>query len=223
MRIEDIALRVLVATLCGILIGFDRAKKGRNAGAKTHALVSLGAALAVIVGEGFYEKLGGGFDLIRIAAQVVAGIGFLGAGAIIVTSNQKVVGLTTAATLWLSSIIGIVAGAGLYWATLFGMMGWFLTFTIVEIIDKRVSKYAPTAVAFVKLKSPLSKLDLMEFFHKSNCEILDMIDVTTPVEVAEDETHIKVSIGLNYGMPIKKLEETLSSIPGIKYVSVLKD
>lgn len=223
MEIKDIALRVLVAALCGIVIGFDRAKKGRNAGAKTHALVSLGAALAVIVGEGFYEKLGGGFDLIRIAAQVVAGIGFLGAGAIIVTSNQKVLGLTTAATLWLSSIIGIVAGAGLYWATFFGMLGWLLIFTIVEFIDRRVSKYAPTAVVFVKLKNPLSKLDLMEFFQISNCEILDMVDVSTPVEIEEKETHIKVSIGLNYSMSVKKLEENLSNINGIKYARVIKD
>ena len=103
------------------------------------------------------------------------------------------------------------------------MLGWFLIFTIVEFIDRMVSKYAPTAVVFVKLKNPLSKLDLMEFFQISNCEILDMVDVSTPVEIEEKETHIKVSIGLNYSMSVKKLEENLSNINGIKYARVIKD
>lgn len=112
--------RLLLASLLGALIGLEREIHGRTAGFRTHLLVSLGSALFVVVSINFYRVFGNfsglvavGVDPGRIAAQVVVGIGFLGAGAII-REKASVRGLTTAACLWIAASIGVACGAGLF-------------------------------------------------------------------------------------------------------------
>ena len=113
----NLVLRLCVAGLCGTLIGLDREYRVKDAGFRTHFLVALGSALMMVVSQyGFTDILqhsGMGVDPSRIAAQVVSGIGFIGAGTIIL-HRQLVRGLTTAASLWATAGIGLAAGAHLY-------------------------------------------------------------------------------------------------------------
>ena len=116
---KEFVVRILVATLLGALIGLDREYRTKAAGFRTHCMVALGSALFMIVSAyGFGDVLAGASDNIRldvsrIAAQVVTGIGFIGAGAIII-QKKMVRGLTTAAGLWVTSAIGLACGAGMY-------------------------------------------------------------------------------------------------------------
>ena len=119
----DFIIRLCVAGLCGTVIGLDREYRVKDAGFRTHFLVALGSALIMIVSQyGFADILmhtGVGLDPSRIAAQVVSGIGFIGAGTIIVTRDKRVHrqlvrGLTTAASLWATAGIGLAAGAHMY-------------------------------------------------------------------------------------------------------------
>ena len=116
---DESLLRLALAALLGGLIGFEREMREREAGLRTHLLVSLGSALFTIVGAyGFHAFLDSGANVVRadptrIAAQIVTGIGFLGAGAII-RQGLSVRGLTTAATLWVVAAVGMAAGAGYY-------------------------------------------------------------------------------------------------------------
>jgi putative Mg2+ transporter-C (MgtC) family protein len=116
----EVFLRLAVAGGLGAVIGFERELRDREAGIRTHLLVSVGAALFTIVSAyGFHEFLAQGGSVVRtdptrIAAQIVTGIGFLGAGAII-REGLSVRGLTTAATLWVVAAIGMASGAGYYW------------------------------------------------------------------------------------------------------------
>jgi putative Mg2+ transporter-C (MgtC) family protein len=116
----DATLRLGLAAGLGAAVGFERELRDREAGIRTHLLVSLGSALFTIVSAyGFHEFLAGGgnitrIDPTRIAAQIVTGIGFLGAGAII-RDGLSIRGLTTAATLWVVAAIGMACGAGYYW------------------------------------------------------------------------------------------------------------
>jgi putative Mg2+ transporter-C (MgtC) family protein len=111
-------LRLLLAGVLGAAIGFERQLHERDAGVRTHLLVSLGSALFTIISAyGFTDFAQVRWDPTRIAAQVVTGIGFLGAGAII-REGISVRGLTTAATLWVVAAIGMGAGAGYYWPTI---------------------------------------------------------------------------------------------------------
>ena len=119
--IWDFVWRLVLAALFGTIIGLDREYREKEAGFRTHFLVSLGSALMIIVSQyGFSEFLthdGVSLDPSRIAAQVVSGIGFIGAGTIIF-NHQIVRGLTTAASLWATAGIGLTAGAGMSWLAL---------------------------------------------------------------------------------------------------------
>ncbi len=106
----QITVRLLVAALLGSLLGFEREMKGKSAGVRTHMLVALGAALFILVPQQAGATVG---DLSRVMQGLVAGIGFLGAGAIIMGSQQGTTrGLTTAANIWLTAAIGVSAGMG---------------------------------------------------------------------------------------------------------------
>ena len=112
MSIEvELVLRLLLAAALGAIIGFQRERANRPAGLRTHTLVCVGSALFTIASlYGF----GGWADPARVAAGIVTGIGFLGAGAIMRREGGLVAGLTTAATIWIVAAIGLAAGAGLY-------------------------------------------------------------------------------------------------------------
>jgi len=111
----DIILRILMAAACGGLIGIERERGDRPAGFRTYILVTLGACLFTIMSLIAFPES----DTARVAAQIVVGIGFLGAGVIVVYGGTHVVGITTAATLWASAAVGMAAGAGYYLASLY--------------------------------------------------------------------------------------------------------
>lgn len=109
-----IVLRLGLAVIMGSLIGNERAKNGQSAGLRTHLLVCLGSTLTSLISVYLAEELGSTGDITRISAQVISGIGFLGAGMIMVKNNNVIKGLTTAAGVWTTSIIGIALGYGFY-------------------------------------------------------------------------------------------------------------
>ncbi|MCD2257350.1 MgtC/SapB family protein [Agrilactobacillus fermenti] len=117
----DWLLRLLVAALCGSMIGYDRSSRLKNAGIRTHTIVAIGAALAMIISKyGFYDILAHNniaLDPSRIAAQIISGISFIGAGTILV-KNDGVNGLTTAAGVWTTAVVGMAVGAGLYFISI---------------------------------------------------------------------------------------------------------
>ncbi|MBO5357731.1 MAG: MgtC/SapB family protein [Clostridia bacterium] len=110
--ILECAIKAVLAVIIGGVIGSERARHGRAAGMRTHILVCLGATLTAMTGMFLSKEMGG--DAMRISAQVVSGIGFLGAGMIIIKNDNVVSGLTTAAGIWATSIVGIAIGYGFY-------------------------------------------------------------------------------------------------------------
>ena len=113
LNIVSIILRVLLSVLCGSILGIERGKANQSAGMRTHILVCLGADLIMLTGQYMYEIFQTG-DPARLGAQVISGIGFLGAGSIILEGRTKIRGLTTAAGLWTVACIGIAIGIGFY-------------------------------------------------------------------------------------------------------------
>ncbi|MBQ5634049.1 MAG: MgtC/SapB family protein, partial [Clostridia bacterium] len=109
-----IVVRLFLAVFCGGIIGIERERKRRPAGFRTHILICLGAAMTTLTSQFIVLELKLFTDLARLGAQVIAGIGFIGAGTIIVTKRRQVKGLTTAAGLWTAAIVGLCCGAGFY-------------------------------------------------------------------------------------------------------------
>ena len=125
----DLALRLAVGLLLGAIIGFERELHSQPAGFRTHSVVALGASIFTVVSA--YAFTGPGADPTRIAAQIVSGIGFIGAGTIL-HSRGQIRGLTTAASLWSVAGIGMAAGAGLYWVAIIGTA---LMLVILSLFD----------------------------------------------------------------------------------------
>ena len=138
--IIQICLRFLCAMLVGLVIGTEREYTNRPAGMRTHVLVALGACTVALTGQmifGQYSPLGATPDPGRLAAQVITGVGFLGAGTIL-REGTSVKGLTTAASVWTVACLGIAAGFGYYPIALCGMVFMLITLTILEFFQHRL-------------------------------------------------------------------------------------
>ncbi|MGC8942734.1 MAG: MgtC/SapB family protein [Caldisericia bacterium] len=129
----DITLRLLISIILGALIGIERERRNRPAGLRTHVLVSLGSALFTITSIQF-SKMYGGVDPSRVAANIVTGIGFLGAGTIM-REGLTVRGLTTAATIWVSSAIGLSCGMGYYIPAIITSISTFLILILLRNLE----------------------------------------------------------------------------------------
>ena len=114
INVLSVSVRMLLAVICGGVIGIEREFKRRPAGVRSHILSCVGGALTTLTSQYLYLYMHYYTDMARLGAQVVAGIGFIGAGTIIVTRQQRVKGLTTAAGLWTSAIVGLALGGGFY-------------------------------------------------------------------------------------------------------------
>lgn len=140
LGIWDICLRLLCAMLVGMVIGTEREYTNRPAGMRTHILVALGACAVMITGQllfSQYSVYGASPDPARLGAQVITGVGFLGAGTIL-REGTHVKGLTTAASLWTVACLGLAAGAGYYTVALIGMGFIFVTLTIFEVLQHKL-------------------------------------------------------------------------------------
>lgn len=154
--------RLVLAGLLGALIGLERELRSKEAGLRTHFLVSLGAALLMIVSQwGFQDSAGiagtRGADNARVAAQIVSGIGFIGAGAIMVQKHY-VLGLTTAAGLWVVAAIGMATGGGLYTIAIAGTLFALIGLELFRFIVKRVRLTNVNAVFIAERPSDVPKM-----------------------------------------------------------------
>lgn len=136
----QIGMRLLCAMVVGLVIGTEREYTHRPAGMRTHILVALGACAVMITGQLIfvqYKPLGAVPDPARLAAQVITGVGFLGAGTII-REGANVKGLTTAASLWAVACLGVAAGGGYYLVALAGMVCILVTLTVFEVLQNKL-------------------------------------------------------------------------------------
>lgn len=161
----SVVLRLLLAAFVGGLIGLERTRKRRPAGLRTYMLVCLGSALAMLLSQ--YEAhmlatrwaetaalVGITTDVSRFGAQVINGIGFLGAGTILVTGRREVKGMTTAACLWASACMGLAIGAGFYECVLLGVVLVFLTVYILPAMEYKILQMTRDMNVYVEFESP---------------------------------------------------------------------
>lgn len=138
ISVTDMLFRLILAAFLGSFIGLEREFSGRDAGFRTHLLVSVGSCLIMLISlEALKEASGSSYDPARIAAQVISGIGFLGAGTIL-QSKGRIKGLTTAATLWTTAAIGLACGAAYYKAAFFTVVIIMLALVVFRTINRRL-------------------------------------------------------------------------------------
>ena len=184
---ESIVVRLLSAIIVGGLIGLERGMKNRPAGLRTYMLVCIGSCLIMLTNQYIYQYTGAG-DPMRLGAQVVSGIGFLGAGTIIVTGRQEVKGLTTAAALWASACMGLAIGAGFCEGVLAALI------TIIAVV-----RVLPALEAFILTKARNIHL---------------YIEFETLADVGRIITCLKAQDARIHEVELRQKEERESSHPG---------
>ena len=133
----SVTVRVLLAAVLGGLVGSERGRRGRAAGMRTHVLVCLGAAMTSMVGLYSAEVLGFTNDPLRVSAQVISGIGFLGAGTIMTRNHAQITGLTTAAGLWATASLGLCIGTGFYGGVLAAFLVIMVTMVALPSLERK--------------------------------------------------------------------------------------
>ena len=133
----SVTVRVLLAAVLGGLVGSERGRRGRAAGMRTHVLVCLGAAMTSMVGLYSAEVLGFTNDPLRVSAQVISGIGFLGAGTIMTRNHAQITGLTTAAGLWATDSLGLCIGTGFYGGVLAAFLVILVTMVALPSLERK--------------------------------------------------------------------------------------
>jgi len=154
-----IVLRLVMSVILGGIIGFERGRAGRPAGLRTHILVCMGSTLAIMTNQYVFEKYNVS-DPTRIAAQVVSGIGFLGAGTIIVTGRHQVKGLTTAAGLWATACMGLAIGIGFYKAAIVSCLLIAFATIVLHRFDNMMLSKSKMLDVYIEIKktTPMNKV-----------------------------------------------------------------
>lgn len=151
----SMAIRIIAAFALGGIIGLERGMKNRPAGLRTYMLVCVGSCLIMLTNQYIYQVFDTG-DPVRMGAQVVSGIGFLGAGTIVVTKRNQIKGLTTAAGLWAAAAVGLALGIGFYEAAFLGGILIFVILTVMHSWDSRIHRNSKTFEIYVELANTIS-------------------------------------------------------------------
>ena len=209
-----IFVRLIVAAILGGIIGLEREKLNRPAGVRTHMIVCLGSCLIMLLGE-YMHRIDNTIDITRLGAQVVSGIGFLGAGAIL-KDGFSVRGLTTAATLWVVACVGLSVGGGFYSAGILTTIIvysslHFLGFTTKKGLRKNISVYVES------LDNTIN--NLQDFLTDNGLEV---VDIGLVDNIKHDFIEIKFIVLVRNIKILTELECKILSVEGVKSVHIEK-
>jgi putative Mg2+ transporter-C (MgtC) family protein len=215
----SIAVRLLCAMICGGLIGLEREFKRRPAGFRTHILICMGAAIATLTSQFLLLRMHYYTDVSRLGAQVIAGIGFIGAGSIIVTGHHRVKGLTTAAGLWTTAIVGLCCGAGFYEGALAATALVLLAELVFSQLEYRMLQNARNVTLHVEYTDS-SVLDaVFQFFRTDDSRIVDL--KITRLTEADSRAFCVLTLQISKQTDCAQLLSALAALPGIISVEEL--
>ena len=213
-----VTLRVVAAVVVGGVLGLERGMKNRPAGLRTYMLVCVGACVIMLTNQYIYQVFGAG-DPVRMGAQVVSGIGFLGAGTIIVTRRNQIKGLTTAAGLWSAAGVGLALGVGFYEAAIAGAVAVFAVITLLQKMDNKLHRRSRQLEAYIELKD-ISLGDFLRTMRASDIEVSDV-----QREYGEEESNgVRAYVATLKGKTRQNHTELMKkvlAIPGVVFVEEL--
>ena len=216
----SVTVRMLLAVACGGIIGIEREYKRRPAGFRTHILICLGAAMTTLTSQYLYLNMHYYTDMARLGAQVVAGIGFIGAGTIIVTRRQRVKGLTTAAGLWAAAIIGLALGGGFYEGGIFATILILLAELLFSKLEYRMLENAPEINLYMEYTDKRCLENVLKLYRELNLKILNM-EITRSTGSEKHNACAIFSLRLNKRCKVEQLVAKVSGTEGVVSVEEL--
>lgn len=231
MNFVSMLLRLVLAMLFGGFIGLERERKRRPAGFRTYMLVCLGAALTMLLSQ--YEsfmvthdwheaaaQIGLRTDVSRFGAQVINGIGFLGAGTIIVTGKQEVKGLTTAAGLWAAAIVGLCLGGGFYEGGICATALILAAEMFLSKLEYRMLDNAPEVNLYMEYSNKTCLDNVLRLFRDLNLKVLNM-EITRSTETETHNACALFTLRLNKRCRVEQLIPKMNATEGVVSVEEL--
>ena len=216
----SVTVRMVLAVFCGGVIGFEREFKRRPAGFRTHILICLGAAMTTMTSQYLGLYMNYFTDMGRLGAQVVAGIGFIGAGTIIVTRGNRVKGLTTAAGLWTAAIIGLALGCGFYEGALFGTAAVLLAELVFSRWEYWLMDSAPEINLYLEYTDKDCLEKVLKLYREHEVKVLDM-EITRATGSEHHNACAIFSLRLNKKIRTEKLLVDVKATEGVASVEEL--
>ena len=220
VNMVSVTVRMFLAVLCGGIIGIEREYKRRPAGFRTHILICLGAAMTTLTSQFLHLELHYYTDMARLGAQVVAGVGFIGAGTIIVTQRQRVKGLTTAAGLWASAIIGLAIGGGFYEGALFATFLIILAELLFSKLEYRMLENAPEINLYMEYTDRSCLEQVLKLYREKNVKVLNM-EITRATGSEHHNACAIFSLRLNKKCKVELLLDAIHRVEGVAAVEEL--
>ena len=218
----SLLLKLALSVLLGGIIGIEREIKHRPAGFRTHILICLGSAITTMTSIYLYVNLNLYTDISRLGASVIAGMGFVGAGAIIVTKNRKVKGLTTAAGFWVAAIIGLATGAGYYEGAIAATFLVVFAEIIFSKIEYKMLNSKRTATLTVDYNKAENLTTILTYLREIGANVIDIeVSKNKAIEGKENIALLNASIYLQLRRKndIDKIINELSNMVGVVNVS----
>ena len=206
--------RIFASLIIGGLIGLERGMKHRPAGLRTYMVVCLGACLVMLTNQYIFQVFGTG-DPVRMGAQVVSGIGFLGAGTIIVTRRNQIKGLTTAAGLWASAGVGLALGIGFYEAAIAGALAVFSVMTLLQRMDNKMHSKTRALDVYVEISKDCP---LGDFLHSVRELGIEVRDTQRELDTDENVRAYITTLHLQKRTKHHIIVESLRALPGVVYL-----
>ena len=220
ISILSVFLRMLLVLICGGAIGLEREFKRRPAGFRTHILICLGAAMTTLTSQYLFLVMNYPTDIARLGAQVIAGIGFIGAGTIIVTKRQRVKGLTTAAGLWTSAIVGLALGGGFYEGAILATVLILLAELLFSRLEYHILSTSPEINIYLEYSSHEALDRLLKLLKRRNVSIIGM-ELTRSVESETKNSCVIFSLRLNKKLRPTEIIEEINNCEGVLLVQEL--
>lgn len=215
----SIVVRILAATIVGGLIGLERGTKNRPAGLRTYMLVCVGASLIMLTNQYIYQFTGAG-DPMRLGAQVVSGIGFLGAGTIIVTKHNQIKGLTTAAGLWASAGVGLALGTGFYEAAITAAVSIYAILALLQRWERRVHKKIRLLEIYVELSKSVPLFEFTQNLRELQLQV-EGLQFEHDGGLEQNTRAVILTLKSNKREDHYDLQEKIKSLDGVVYLETL--
>lgn len=219
-NLASIILRMVLSMVMGGALGLERGMKRRPAGLRTYMLVCMGSSLVMLTSQYIGLQYGTG-DPMRLGAQVISGIGFLGAGTILVTGRNQVKGLTTAASLWAAVCMGIAIGTGFYWGALIGFLFMFLAQTLFHRFEILLYRHSPVMDLYAELEGVNYIGALITAARNNGLQVSDL--EISKSKVKKDNTVVlQFTVKLDQRKPHPEVLSLLSASDGVLFIEEIK-
>lgn len=217
LSLFEIGVRVFLSLVLGGILGFERGLKNKSAGLKTYILVSLGAAIVMMTNQYVYQSVGQQGDPVRMAAQVISGIGFLGAGSIIVTTKHQIRGLTTAASLWGAATIGLAIGIGAYEIAILGTLVLYLVLELLQNLTSYIAEKKKQFEIYVELDKQIKITQFNEMLKEKNI-LISKIEFVPDIHTTSDAIALLLHFSQKQAYSLEEIITILESIEAVHYL-----